>query len=115
MKLVVLESPYAGAISENVRYARECMKDSLGQGEAPIASHLLYTQPGILNDGKMEERKKGIQAGLAWHRVADLIVFYTDNGWSAGMVQALDFVREYRKPYIFRSLKGPTFVKAPPL
>lgn len=115
MKLVVLESPYAGAVTDNVRYARECMADSLKRGEAPIASHLLYTQPGILRDGVAEERHKGVKAGLEWHRVAELIIFYTDNGWSAGMVQALDFVRRSKAPYEYRSLRGPTFIKEPPL
>lgn len=114
MKLVVLESPYAGAISDNARYARECMADSLKRGEAPIASHLLYTQPGILRDGLIEERVKGMQAGWAWHRVAELIVFYTDNGWSGGMLQALELVRKHHYPNEYRSLRGPTFIKAPP-
>jgi hypothetical protein len=54
MKLVIIESPYAGEVEANVAYARACMRDSLGHGEAPIASHLLYTQPGILC-----EKKKG--------------------------------------------------------
>jgi len=40
MKLVVIESPYAGDIEANVKYARECMSDCLKRGEAPIASHL---------------------------------------------------------------------------
>jgi hypothetical protein len=43
------------------------------RGEAPIASHLLYTQPGVLNDGVPAERAHGIEAGLAWLRAADAI------------------------------------------
>ena len=50
MRLVIVESPYAGDIETNVKYARRCVKDSLMRGEAPIASHLLYTQEGILDD-----------------------------------------------------------------
>jgi hypothetical protein len=106
MKLVVLESPYAGAIQDNVRYARECVADSLHRGEAPIASHLLYTQPDILIDRIPAERRLGIEAGLAWHKVAELIVFYTDQGWSAGMVQAYDFARSKSIPIEIRSLHG---------
>ena len=63
MKLVVIESPYAGQIARNVEYARACMADSLRRGEAPIASHLLYTQPGILRDEVEGERELGINAG----------------------------------------------------
>ena len=66
MKRVILESPYAGDVERNVAYARACLRDSLLRGEAPIASHLLYTQPGVLDDQIPEERQMGIDAGLAW-------------------------------------------------
>ena len=60
---VILESPYAGDIEKNIEYARKCVRDSLLRGEAPIASHLLYTQEGILYDDIPEERKHGIIPG----------------------------------------------------
>lgn len=85
MKLVILESPYAGDVEANVEYARRCVRDSLSRGEAPIASHLLYTQPGILDDEVPDERTWGINAGLAWRRVADASVVYTDRGITDGM------------------------------
>lgn len=83
--LVVLESPYGGDVERNTRYARACVRDSLGRGESPIASHLLYTQPGILDDNKPVERIWGIAAGHDWLRVADKTVVYTDLGISPGM------------------------------
>lgn len=43
-----------------------CMRDCLERGEARIASHLRYAQPGILRDGVPEERRLGIEAGFAW-------------------------------------------------
>lgn len=89
MKKVIIESPYAGDVEKNVNYARKCIKDSLNRGEAPIASHLLYTQPGILDDNKPDERKLGIEAGLEWLSVADVHAFYIDLGWSIGMERAL--------------------------
>ena len=55
MELVVLESPFAGNVEMNIHYARACMADCLARGEAPFASHLLYTQPGILDDDIPEE------------------------------------------------------------
>jgi hypothetical protein len=85
MKLVILESPYAGDIEENVRYARACVRDCLRRGEAPIASHLLYTQEGILDDSIPEERQRGINAGLAWRAVAQETVVYVDRGITEGM------------------------------
>lgn len=103
MKLVILESPYAGNVELNIRYARECVKDSLKKGEAPIASHLLYTQDGILNDDVPHERSLGITAGLAWLKVANLHVCYIDLGISNGMKYGIEnaknfgLITEYRK------------------
>ncbi len=85
MKLVIIESPYAGDIERNVEYARACVRHSLESGEAPIASHLLYTQPGILDDAIPHERLWGIEAGLAWCAVAEATVVYEDYGVTDGM------------------------------
>lgn len=104
MKLVVLESPFAGNVARNVAYAKMCLKDCLDRGEAPIASHLLFTQPGILDDNKPEERKLGIEAGLAWYDAADLVVFYTDFGISNGMKGAMDRSAQKEIPVEARNL-----------
>lgn len=84
-RLVILESPYAGDLEANITYARACLRDCLLRGEAPIASHLLYTQDGVLDDQKPDERTLGIEAGLAWGRAADATVVYFDRGISHGM------------------------------
>lgn len=106
MSLVIIESPYAGDIEANVAYARACMRDSLERGEYPIASHLLYTQPGILRDEVPEEREWGIGAGLAWRKVADKAVFYTDRNWSGGMIAARRLYMEEGLPFEERSLSS---------
>jgi len=90
---VVVESPFAGHgptdediardHAFNVRYARKCVLDCLRRGEAPFASHLLYTQ--VLQDLDPEERTLGIMAGLSWVEVADATVVYEDFGLSPGM------------------------------
>lgn len=105
MRLVIIESPYAGDIESNVEYARAAVRDSLARGEAPIASHLLYTQPGILCDEKPDERQCGIDAGLAWRHVSEATVVYTDLGMSAGMEYGIAKAKEAEKPVEFRSLK----------
>jgi len=61
------------------------VEDSLRRGEAPIASHLLYTQEGILDDLDKNDRSLGITAGHSWIGVADGMVVYTDFGISDGM------------------------------
>ena len=104
MRLVIIESPYSGDIEKNVEYARRCVRDSLDRGEAPIASHLLYTQPGVLDDNDPAERQQGIDAGLAWREVADATVVYTDNGVTAGMEYGIYKARESGNPVEFREL-----------
>ena len=85
MRLVIIESPFAGDVEVNVEYARLAVRDSLSRGEAPIASHLLYTQEGILDDDIPSERQWGIDAGLSWRAVADASIVYTDRGITGGM------------------------------
>lgn len=104
MRLVLIESPYAGDVAANTEYARRCVRDSLGRGEAPIASHLLYTQPGILNDGDEVERQWGIDAGLAWRRVAEATVVYTDRGISNGMKFGIEAAKASGIPVEYRSI-----------
>ncbi|MDB4306037.1 hypothetical protein N9980_00560 [bacterium] len=103
----IIESPYAGDTEKNVAYARECMRDSLLRGEAPYASHLLYTQAGILDDLIPSERDMGIQAGFAWKHTAGVVsVFYKDLGMSEGMQQAFDYCVEYNLPYSVRFVRS---------
>lgn len=102
---VILESPYAGDIERNIKYARECVRHSLSLGEAPIASHLLYTQEGILDDNILEERILGIEAGLSWKQVADKHVFYIDFGMSNGMKCALAYATDNKIKVEFRKIK----------
>lgn len=104
MILVLLESPYAGNIERNVTYARACMRDCLKRGEAPFASHLLYTQPGVLDDTVRDERELGIEAGLAWGAIADRTVVYADYGISPGMAKGIDRARECGRPVEVRHL-----------
>lgn len=104
MRRVVLESPYAGNIERNVDYARACVRDSVMRGEAPIASHLLFTQPHILDDGVPDELALGIAAGHAWIPIADAVVVYQDFGISTGMAAAIAHAAEWNVPVEFRCI-----------
>lgn len=107
---VIVESPLRGQLGtpeeyeRNRIYARRAMRDSLLRGEAPFASHLLYAQAGILDDGVPEERRTGIDAGLAWASVAKYRVFYVDYGWSEGMQSAADRYMAERLEYFERRI-----------
>lgn len=102
MRLVIIESPFAGEVEKNVEYAKLAMLDSLNRGEAPIASHLLYTQ--MLDDNVPEHRALGIWAGLAWRKVCDSPVFYVDRGWSGGMLAAKEVYENEGIEYELRSI-----------
>lgn len=104
MKRVILESPFAGDIKRNIEYARKCVRHSIMLGEAPIASHLLYTQDGILNDDIEEERRLGINLGLSWKDVADGHVFYVDYGISRGMQYAIEYASSNNIPIEYRRI-----------
>lgn len=104
MKRVILESPFAGDVERNINYARQCVRDSLSRGEAPIASHLLYTQEGILNDDVPHERQWGIDAGLAWKEVAEASVVYEDYGISGGMRYGIEAATKAGLPIEYRRI-----------
>lgn len=104
MRLVILESPYAGNVDANVEYARLAVLDSLLRGEAPLASHLLYTQPGILDDTVPAQRAIGIEAGLAWVQKCDATVVYTDRGISAGMREGIARAVKANRPVEYRRI-----------
>jgi hypothetical protein len=102
MKLVVIESPYAGDVEANMAYARECVLDCLRRNEAPYASHLFYTQ--VLDDTKPEERARGMEAGFRWGEKADLVAVYTDRGVSRGMEEGIRQAKLRGTPIDFRTL-----------
>lgn len=91
MKLVVIETPFSAPTEElrdrNAAYLKAAMLDSLDRGEAPYASHALYTQ--FLDDDVPAERRLGMTAGFAWGRHADEIAVYTDLGISRGMREGI--------------------------
>ncbi|WP_266019086.1 DUF7768 domain-containing protein [Brucella intermedia] len=100
--LVIIESPFSGDVVRNTEYARACLLDSLRRGEAPIASHLLHTQ--VLDDMRSDERELGIDAGLAWYRVAEKCVVYENFGMSRGMAKGTARARSHGVPVEFRRL-----------
>jgi len=129
MRAAIIESPYAAApypwgddvvygafnkelwdevsIRRHVQYARELMRWALYNGLTPYASHLLYTQPGVLRDDVPAEREMGILAAKRWHELADVAVVGLDYHVSSGMLwgiqqhvdqeREIKFVKLYQK------------------
>jgi len=102
--LVLIESPFAGDVDTNIRYARACMRDSLIRGEYPFVMHLLYTQDGILNDDIPSERNLGIEAGLAGGKQAEKTVVYTDLGITPGMEKGIQRAIQEGREIEYREL-----------
>lgn len=86
-------SPFSGDVERNTKYPRACMRDAIRRGEVPIAGHLLFTQPGILDDTCPEERALGMQLGQEWMAASDAVAVYLDLGQSSGMVADQDEAR----------------------
>jgi hypothetical protein len=80
---VVIESPYAGDVELNVAYAKLALADCLERGEAPFASHLLYTL--VLDDATPAQRQAGMLAGFALGKRLEVCAVYVDLGITAGM------------------------------
>lgn len=108
LRRVVLESPFSAptdiGILENIGYARKCVRDCLMRGDAPIASHLLFTQSGILDDNIQEERELGMAAGWAWTGAAKAVVVYVDRGISKGMWAGIERAERFGIPVEYREL-----------
>lgn len=104
MRRVIIESPYAGDVERNLAYLRAAIKDSLNRGEAPFASHAIYTQPGVLDDNAPTEREHGIQAGFAWRSAAELTAVYTDFGIAPGMRRGIEHAETLGQPVEYRTL-----------
>lgn len=125
MLIVSIESPFqptdaevaefagrytrAELLRQNLVYARMALKHSLERGEAPIASHLLYTQ---VWSERPEFRAQAIKSGLELHHRCDMVVFYVDLGSSAGMKLAAENaslinVEQSRRVILDRGLVSP--------
>lgn len=78
------------------------MLDSFRRGEAPMASHKLYTD--VLNDNVPEDRALGIDAGLLWGMQAEQTVVYKDLGISRGMELGIQAAVDAGRDVIERSL-----------
>jgi hypothetical protein len=110
MRRVIVESPYAGkspaAIDLNVLYVRAALNHCLHNGDAPFASHGLYTLPGVLDDQIPEERALGMKAGFAFIETTAATIVYEDLGVSGGMISGIKVALELGHPIERRRISG---------
>jgi hypothetical protein len=109
-RFVDVESPYMGSneaeVKRNILYTRACVRDCLFRGEVPFASHLFYTQPGILDDNVPKEREMGICAGkeLIEGLPGIVTVVYQDLGISKGMQYGIVRAMQNKRAIEYRAL-----------
>lgn len=102
MRRINIESPYAGDVEENIKYARRCIQSVINQGDSPFASHLLY--PQCLNDKDPAERRLGMKCGFEWMYVAHQSVLFVDRGISDGMKQGEKEAERWFVPLAYKRL-----------
>lgn len=83
---IVVESPLAGDVAENLRYLVWCCRALYLAGYEPLASHLGC--PWFMDDDVPEERADGI--AWSWFWQGDEHVFFGDLGLSRGMGFSMD-------------------------
>jgi hypothetical protein len=98
MAVVMLETPYSGDIDRNVRYLSACsISCSVLYDELVYASHAAMTQHPRAQkvfvsdyDPKWDTltRDRAIEMSQRMRAKCDTTVFYTDLGWSRGMLDA---------------------------
>lgn len=110
MRRVMIESPYAGKTPEDVTlnevYLRAALKQCLLAGEAPFASHGLYTLHGVLDDKVPEQRSLGMKAGFAFIEATEVSVVYEDLGISSGMLMGMTHAIKLGHPIERRRIPG---------
>jgi hypothetical protein len=109
MRLVIVESPFAGRgqdaeekardHAENVAYAERLCRAIALRGDAPYASHLLLTR--FLDDTKPDERAIGIESGLAWGKCAALTMVGVDRGASYGIRLGVERAIAEGRPVVY--------------
>ena len=119
VRYALIETPFRGVdwkeTELNHQYTKACVGDSLQRGENPYASHMFFTQRGILDDRDAIERTKGIRAGknieraiaMASKYVGGIYVctaVYTDRGISSGMQIGINQAKELGVPIDYREL-----------
>lgn len=115
LKPVVYESPFASTdfdtFARNIAYARLLIREgATGYNEAGIASHVIWTQPGILRDTVESERNLGIACGIVFANMAKqgIIghIYGIDLGWSKGMLRSKEYVLANGGEIVERRLAG---------
>jgi hypothetical protein len=114
MILSIIESPFWDPRLEQredfARYLDAALRHSIDLGEAPYASHALYTR--ALDDTMPEERALGLELGRRWERAAECLyaqgrnviqAFYVDYGISPGM--RLAWERPSNFPKVLRRIR----------
>lgn len=104
MRRVVIASPWRGDTELHLEYLKAALRDCYQRGESPIASHAIG--PLALDDEDPVQREQGIEGGLAWIEVADVLAVYCDLGSSLGQDAEIEHARLVGVAIEYREIEG---------
>ena len=85
-QIVFVCSPYSGEVDKNVIVSRQICQLAFDCNCHPFAPHLIY--PDILDDSNDEDRKKGIDSGIAIMSLCS-VIFQLDVELTRGMKEEI--------------------------
>lgn len=102
----ILVTPFMAEDPSNAskmnRYAIRATKDSLNKNEAPLASHLFFSE--VLNVKNPIERDIGLHSQLMWMRSAKLVAVYSDFGITPAMQTVINAATQLSKKIEYRTI-----------
>lgn len=105
-KAVIVITPFAAEDYANAakmnRYALRATRDSLNRMEAPVASHLFYSD--VISARNPIERDIGLQSQLTWLKNCDLVAVYLDFGVTPAMQVAINAAIQRNKKIEYRTI-----------
>ena len=104
VRRVVVVSPFVGDSEGNAIYARNCVRDCLVRGEAPVFPELAYLDSGVLDFGSEEDCLTAEITSRALEVGADALVVYNDLGIEPNMLSAIERSARAGVPVEYRSL-----------
>lgn len=109
MKRVYIASPCRGngngGVDTYQRYLKQCLEHSISLGEAPYAPHAYLPKLVGCNDNVEAERRKGLDIGLKFLVVCNLLAIYTDYDITEGMQAEWDYAKAHKIPYVIRKIQ----------
>lgn len=95
--MIFVSSPFAGETEKNIRLAKQACRYVIEKGNAVFCPHLLY--PQLLNDDKLEERRRGMEMAKQLLNACDELWVFGDR-ISSGMHEEIEHAKRHKIPVL---------------